>query len=541
MPRTGRRRSLTIAAAIFATLAAPAAAQAASYTVKAGDGPCGGADLACGSLAEAATAAAAGDVFTVTPGAAGTSFGSATFTAPNVTITGAPNFTVDGSLAFTGNGTVASKLQKVALVQANGSNAGVIVTGTAGLEIDDSQIDGGNGDGVTFSEGVTNKIVRSFVFTAGQATAAVRVTSADLSSAPKKLTMDSSIVSGGAAGLSVNTGANGPQSLAGDVDVVLHHVTSAGSTNGLVLNASKAIDLIGGPVGNITAEVTDSIIQNGTAKTVYPGVLGTLTLTAAPNTITDTYTRTLQNFDAGTVFVNPTSRNYRLKAGSPAIDVGGFTEGESATDIEGDPRPGPTTDLGADEYVAPAPGTGTTPPPPAPTTDGTLPAITITSPKQNQKVKLTKVTTKTTTVTKNGKKVKVKKKTSKPAKISFSGKATDASGVKGVVLTVEKLSSTPSKPKTSAKASAATPAPAATATKCKWLNASKGIVTKSCTKPIVLLASLAKDGTWKFNVKSTVKLGAGVYRIIVAGADNSGAFGNSAPAADAIHRFTLVK
>ena len=45
MPRTGRRRSLTTAAALLAMLAAPAAAQAATYTVKAGDGPCGAADL----------------------------------------------------------------------------------------------------------------------------------------------------------------------------------------------------------------------------------------------------------------------------------------------------------------------------------------------------------------------------------------------------------------------------------------------------------------------------------------------------------------
>lgn len=533
MPRTGRRRSLTIAAALVAMLAAPAAAHAASYTVKAGDGACGGADLACGSLADAATAAVAGDVFTVSAG----TYGSATFSAPGITLTGSPNFTVNGSLAFTGNGATPSKLQKVALTQPNGSAAAVISSGTAGVEIDDSAIVSLNGDGATFADGTGNKIVRSLVVTGGQSTSAVRVTSADLSTSKKKLTMDSSIISGGAAGLSVITGAGGPQSSAGDVDVELRHVTAAGSTHGLDLDASKAIDLIGGPVGNIVAHVTDSIIQNGTSKNTYVGVLGTLTITAAPNTVTDTYVRTLQNFDANAVFADPAKRNYRLKAGSPAIDIGGFTDGESTTDIDGDPRPGPTTDLGADEYVPPPPTTTPTGPPPA-TNDGTLPAIVITTPKANQTIHVNTVTTKTKTVTKKGKKVKVKTKTSKPTKITFAGTATDKSGIKGVVLTVEKIGAAPAA-KASAAATTTTPAPPAAATKCQWLNATKGIVTKSCLKPIVLLAKTAKDGSWTYTVKP--KIGTGVYRVIVAGADNSGAFGNSASTGDAIHRFTLIK
>src|ERR1044072_9898264 len=110
MPRTGHRRSLTTAVVAIAMLAAPAAAQAATYTVKPGNGPCGGADLQCGSLAEAASAAAAGDVFNVDPGTA--PYGSATFDVPNVTIAGAPNFTVDGTLAFTGDGAAPAKLQE---------------------------------------------------------------------------------------------------------------------------------------------------------------------------------------------------------------------------------------------------------------------------------------------------------------------------------------------------------------------------------------------------------------------------------------------
>ena len=351
MPRTGRRRSLSIAAAFVAVLCAPAAAQAATYTVTGvpADGACGApADLTCGDLSNAAAAAATGDTFNVASG----TYGSATF-AVSVTLAGAPSFGVNGSLAFTASGGGPSKVQHLVLAQVNGSAAGIISQSPAGLIIEDAVIVSPNGDGVTFSRGTTNKIVRSAIATGGLASAAVRVTSADDSSDSKKLTMESTLATGGVAGLSVNTGnGNGLSSNPGDVDVVLRHVTLAGSTNGLVLNASMANPLIGGPVGNIDAVVTDSIIQNGTAKTIYPGILNVLPILSPPNTVTDSYTRTLQSpFSADDVFANPGAGNFRLKAGSLAIDHGGFTAGESTTDIDGNPRPGPVTDQGADEYV----------------------------------------------------------------------------------------------------------------------------------------------------------------------------------------------
>jgi hypothetical protein len=543
MPRTGRRRSLSIAAAVVAVLCAPAAAQAATYTVTGvpADGACmAPADLTCGDLSNAATAAATGDVFNV----ASATYGSATFDV-SVTLAGNPTFGVNGSLAFTGSGGAPSKIQHLVLAQVNGSAAGIISQSPAGLIIEDTVVASPNGDGVTFSAGTTNKIVRSAIATGGLATAAVRVTSADDSSDDKKLTMESVLASGGVAGLSVNTGnGNGLSSHPGDVDLVLHHVTLAGATNGLVLNASQANPLVGGPFGSIDAVVTDSIIQNGTAKSNYAGILLGIPITAPPNTVTDSYTRTLQvplDASAGDVFVGPTTGNFRLKAGSPAIDKGAISPGESGTDIDGDPRPGPVTDLGADEYVAPV--IPPPPPPPGATNDGTPPVVKITKPTANQRIALTKKTTKTTTktVTRKGKKVKVKvkKTTSKPVKIGFAGTAADASGIKGVLLAVQKISTTVSKPKTAAKSSqTTTPAPV---TKCKWLNGTKGIVLKSCTAPPLLLAKLGKDGSWTYNVKSTIKLGAGKYRIIVIGVDNSGAAGNTATPADAVRTFTLTK
>jgi hypothetical protein len=592
-------------------LAAPAAAQAATYTVKVGDGPCGGADLACGGLAEAADAAAVGDVFKVAQGNA--PYGSATFDVGGVTIVGDPIFVVNGTLTFTGGSGGPAKLQKVGLSQGNGTAPGVVSTGAAGLEISDAFIHSQNDDAVRFTESAANKIVRSTVATSGTGTSAVKVTSSDTSSSTKGLLMESTLVTGGAAGLAVVTGESAPVTTAGDVNVTLRHVTAAGSTNGLRLDSSKAAPILGGPVGNITATVSDSIIQNGTSKTIYPGLLGALLVVLAPpNTITDTYTRTLQEpFDQNAVFANPAAKKFQLRPGSPAIGVGGFTAGESTTDYEGDPRDAAPTDLGFDEYVNKAPkavievktvpqrstrpvtfdgskstdpetgagggiktyrwefGDGKTEDTATPTVnhtytgegdatvkltvvdaqgavsapasvpiklvDGLAPAIVITKPTANQKIRLTKKTTRTRTVTVNGKKVKRKTTTTKRTRIGFAGTAKDKSGVKGVVLTVERISKTATS-STAAKSSAAT-----TTKRCAWLDPKKGIVLRSCSKPVLILAKLAKDGAWTYNVKSTIRLSAGLYRVIVAGQDNAGAAGNSAPAKDAIHRFRLVK
>jgi hypothetical protein len=529
MPRTGRRRSLTIAAALAAALAVPAAAQAATtYTVAPGGGACAGpADTTCGELQTAADAVVAGDTINVQPGL----YGSVTFDVGGLTITGSGNVTVNGSVTFTAGTGGVSKLSKIVVGQPNGVASGVVANGAAGVELSDMVVISANDDGVKFFEGTANKIVRSVILTGGQTTSAVHVRSLDASTATKALTLESTFLIGGRAGLNVETGEApllGIGSNAGDVTVNLRHVTAGGSQNGLLLDSSKAYALLlGTPAGNITANVSDSIIQNGTAK------LPVTTLLVTPNTITDTYTRSLvPPFDSNAVFVNPAGRNYRLRAGSPAINAGGVTPGESATDVDGQDRATAPTDQGADEFVASAP---TTPPgstPPGATNDGVAPEVVITRPTAGQRIKLVKKTTKVNKTTKK------KTTTSKRTKIVVGGTSKDASGVKAVVLTIEKISTTVSKPKTSASSAAAT----TTATKkCKWLNATKGVVLKSCATPVLLLAKLAKDGTWTFSVKSTIHLGAGKYRATAVGLDNSGKTGNSAKRADAIRTFTLTK
>jgi PKD domain len=597
MPRLGRRRWMTVVATL-ATLAAPAAAQAAAYTVAAANGSCGApADLACGSLAEAAAIATAGDVFNVAPG----TYDAATFSAPGVTITGAPGVAINGTMTFSGNAPGApSKLQKVAISQPVGNAPGINVSGTAGLQLLDSAVVSLNGDGIIITGGTQNTIIRTLVITGGQVTSAVRVTSTD-GTPPKGLLLESSLLTGGGAALSANTVSNALQAGAGDVTITARHLTAAGSTNGISLDSSTAASLLGGPVGNIVADVTDSIaLANKTKR--FAG--------APPNQAVINATRTIDSGDPNTIFADAPGRNFRLRPGSVAIDAGGLTAGESATDLDGDPRTGPTTDLGADEFVNAPPvasivvrtikprdgqptlldgsgstdreakygggiveyrwtfGDGTTETTKTPTVlhtyegegataarlvvvdrqgaasapaaarvdvgDGVPPAATITKPFRNQRIKLT--TTRTRTVTKDGveRKVTTKRKT----KLTFGGLAKDKSGIGFVVLTLEKLSSSSASSSTkNVKASQSS-----SKAQCAWFDPRKGLLKKRCNKPVLIVAKVAKDGSWAYGVPTKVKQpSAGPYRISVYASDGSGAFGNSASADDSIIRFRLTK
>ena len=384
MPRTGRRRSLTIAAALLAMLAAPAAAQAATYTVKIGAGPCGGADLECGGMGDAATAAVAGDVFNVEQGI----YGSATFDVGGVTIAGAPAFTVNGTLAFSSNSGAVSKLQKCAINQNVGAGNGVVVSGTAGLEISDCVILSNNGDGVVISAGATNKIVRSVIGSAGTVTAAVKVTSPETPDT-KKLVLESTVLVG-ADGLSVNTGlGNGLE-----CNERQRRGRAASRHRRRPDARPRPRREPGEPAHRRTCREHHG--HGGRLDHHERHVQGELPRHHArdrtpANTVTDTYTRTLQvpaMASPAAVFVNPVNRNYRLRAGSPAINAGGVTAGESPTDIDGQDRSTAPTDQGADEYVAPPPGT--TPPPPAPgaSNDGLAPAVVITKPSANQRINI---------------------------------------------------------------------------------------------------------------------------------------------------------
>lgn len=180
---------------------------------------------------------------------------------------------------------------------------------------------------------------------------------AGMSSPDRTITVDSSMLFAtgkGAAAIRATASNLLPATPAGVTTIVGHHVTALG-TSTVVLDNSAAngapavLVTPASPSGNMTATFTDSILlgKRSTATNTSP--------TSAPNTATiDTTTRNGVADDASTaaaLFVNPAKGNYHLRADSPAIGQGGFTSGESATDIDGNAIPATNSDLGADQFV----------------------------------------------------------------------------------------------------------------------------------------------------------------------------------------------
>ncbi|HTN23430.1 MAG TPA: PKD domain-containing protein [Solirubrobacteraceae bacterium] len=609
MTRKHRRRALLAAGIAVGALALPAAAaQAATYTVAKGGGTCGGADLSCESLVAAAGAVNPGDVVEVSPG---TYDEAPTFTDAGVTINGAtdpPGVIVTGTISFSGSGATPSVLSHVIVAPSTLTSPAVGVSGTAGVAVRDSFLLSGGASAMTISNGAGNEITRSTLLSGAPDGKAVDV---QVATAPVSLFLSSSILAGGGSGygLAVKTGVGTllPGS-AGAATVTAKHITIAGSANAISLDSSSATGLLNQSAGNITANVSDSIVLGANPRANSAGI----PLVAAANTATLNFTRTDQTSSPDLLFANAAKRNYHLRPDSPAIDKGQITSGDSATDIDGQPRDNGTgSDLGADEFVNSVPtasfvvatpnprsnqpvtfdasgstdreggigggivqyqwnfGDGTTestttptvahtypkdgtvvvqlvvidrqagasPPFVAPVklTDGTPPTVVITRPKANQKLALTKKTTKT--VTKNGK--KTKKTTTKRVRIGFAGTAKDASGVAAVFLTLERISVAPKKKKTTTARSAATPAAPKVVKRCVWLDPKTGFVSRPCDKP-VLIRTGTRQGAWAYNIATRIKPVAGTYRLSVYGSDAAGAFGNSAPAKSRVVRFTLT-
>lgn len=343
--RAGLRRALLAVGAALVVLAVPAAAQAATYSVAKGGGTCGGTDTACESLVAAAGAVNPGDTVNVAPGAYDE---APTFTDSGVTINGstdAPGVVVTGTISFTGSGPTPSVLSHVIVVPSTLTSPAVGVSGSAGVAVRDAFLISGGGSGMTIAGGAGNELTRSTVLSGAPDGKAVDV---QLAGAPAALVLSSSILSGGASGtgLFVKTGVGTlvPGSAAA-ATISARHITIAGSANAISLDSSAATGLLS-PVGSIAATVTDSIVLGANPRANNAGVAPLL----APNAATLAFTRTDQTTPADQLFANPAKRNFHLRPDSPAIDKGQLTAGDSATDVDGQPRDG-SPDLGADEFV----------------------------------------------------------------------------------------------------------------------------------------------------------------------------------------------
>lgn len=349
MTRTSRRRALLVAG--VATLAfglQAAAAQAATFTVAKGGGTCGGSDTSCEGLVAAAGAVSPGDTVNVGPG---TYDEAPNFTESGVTINGsadAPGVIVTGTISFTGSGPTASVLSRVIIAPSTLTSPAVGVSGTAGVAVRDSFLISGGGSGMAISSGAGNEITRSTVVSGAPDGKAVDV---QVAGTPVSLLLSSSILSGGTSGtgLFVKTGVGTlvPGS-AGTATITGKHVTIAGSANATALDSSAATGLLNQSAGSIVASISDSILLGANPRANYAG----LVLVAAANTATLNLTRTDQTTSPDLLFAAPARRNFHLRPDSPAIDKGQITSGDSATDIDGQPRDNGTgSDLGADEFI----------------------------------------------------------------------------------------------------------------------------------------------------------------------------------------------
>ncbi len=428
-----RRRPSIAAAAVCAAivvLVVPGAAHAARYTVKPGGGVCGGSDTTCGSVRAAATAMRAGDAVTIAPGRYEE---SPRFEAAGIVVRGsksAPGVVIEGTVTFAAAGGSASVLERL-VVRAAGAGEAVVVSGTAGVKVRDASLFSAAGTALTIAGATSSTVTRSRLLAGAAA----------ISTGGGALTVDSSILSGGPSGAGIVVDAPPQYAVVAAARVVARHVTIAGAPTAIALPDAAA--------AATTATVTDSIV-----------------LGAAPAAVA--FTRTDRESAPAALFVNPQTRNFRLRRGSPALDRGQITPGESKTDVDGQPRVlGTGSDLGADEL------------------DTVAPRVTITRPAAGRTL---------------------------PARsrLRLAGRAQDRSGVATVVFSLELL-------------------PRA-GTTCRWFHPVRAVVTRACSDPVLVRAKLATGGRWSFDGPRALRLPGGRYRVRVAGTDRAGVNGNSAPA-----------
>jgi hypothetical protein len=314
-----------LALGLVLALLAPAAAQAATFTVDPADSnkSCTGSDTTCSTIAQALQAAKAADTVKVLKGTyaeavsvasgkdglklEGTGIGEVkitgsgtgdvvTIASKDVTVSG---LTVDvpaNGQSAVAVGETGAKLTAVVLQRATASTANVPVVdvaeagavqiatafvvqsagaagtpavlspGAGGVTLTDTLVVSNVGPALVVEGSEANRIIRSQLLVTEPDSDAVRVLSGD--AGKRTLTIDSSIFVGGAkaAGLLArSTGAT-----AGDISLQVRHATIALSAKGIVLDASGATGqgLLTGATaaGNIDADVFSSIVH-GTSST----------------------------------------------------------------------------------------------------------------------------------------------------------------------------------------------------------------------------------------------------------------------------------
>jgi hypothetical protein len=301
----------SLLAAALAALAVPGAASAATVTVGPGQ-----------TLQAAVDAAADGDTVQI------------------------PARTYSETVATAKQLTLAADPGAVLVNPAGATRATLAFTGTGGDTVTGLTVVSTVGDAVQAGGGTTS-IQRAQLVTLAKGAAALSVTSATGDGA-RSIVADSTVLAGP---ISIAARYVSPTLAGAGITVSARHVTAIGN---VVADASGAPAIGAQP---ISISFADSILRGAKVPVTGTGTVGAQILTDTRDDVQPTAA------DAGSLFVSPGAFDYHLRADAPVIDAGQTTDGESATDLDGDPRSaGPASDLGADEFVNRAPTAALTAP-----------------------------------------------------------------------------------------------------------------------------------------------------------------------------------
>lgn len=336
---------------ILVALFLPGSALAATTKVDAASGGACSRGGTCKGISQAISVSQAGDTLAVKKA---TYVEDPVSGVAGLTIDAEPGTALSGTLTLNAPATI----RRLAIFATSGASA---LTAAQGVDLADAAVVTASGSAVTIIGG-TSRIQRSTLYSAEPGSAA----SDGLKLGAATVTVDSSIVVGGAKGAAYRVTPTGGSANAA---LTLNHVTTiAGpSAKAIVLDGTGG-SLPVGKVGDIALTVNSSIVHGASSAASDPGVI----VVRAPNSVTTSVVKSdMTAFNgadgqpvAGTGTVTPegdvfaADKPLRQKFGSPLIDKGAaaLAPGESATDIDGDPRVADAaSDIGADEFVDHAP------------------------------------------------------------------------------------------------------------------------------------------------------------------------------------------
>jgi len=216
----------------------------------------------------------------------------------------------------------------------------------SGAKLTDMTILSSVADAVALGQGAsTVQRVELVTLKSGQSALSVAAATGD---AARTVTVDSSMLIGPKA-FSASYASATP--VGGGITASLRHVTAIGN---VVADASNGLLT----AGAIAETFADSIIRGTLVMANGTPTTATITADAARNSVGPNAS------DAAALFVAAGRLDYHLRADAPVIGKGQSTAGESATDIDGQPRlNGAVSDYGADEFVNRAPTASVAGPP----------------------------------------------------------------------------------------------------------------------------------------------------------------------------------